>query len=219
MNDTAQTQSATLSARRRMLDEAVAKRVIELQNKSTDEATRYPDVAGRLARLRRGINAEPGSEPAIWADTIGALPEDLWSSTDEPSSWEWAAHSAITLFALHAQGSTTAVHRHGTSLGAAVRRLAGARSAERGKQDPAVFRRFQTLATASSGEELNYHLRSMITLMRGEGIQLDYGQLAVDIHDLASPRSADRVRLRWGRDYHRTTSDPDASDANESESQ
>lgn len=219
MSDAAQTQLPTALTRRQIFYDAVAARVTELQNKSTDEAKRYSDVSGRLARLRRAINAEPGSEPAIWSDTIGSLPEELWSPRDEPSSWERAAHSAVTLFALHDQGSATAVHRRGISLGAAVRRLAGARSAERGNQDHAVFRRFQALATASSGDELNYHLRSMVTLMRGEGIQLDYGQLALDIHDLASPRSADRVRLRWGRDYHRTTSDPDASDANESESQ
>jgi len=180
---------------------AVLKPVEELQRKATDDTFRYSDVAARLARLRRAVNAEPGSVPDVWADTIGVLPEGRFGSENGPSQWERAAHTAITLFAIHAQGKTTAIHRRGPSLGAAVRRFDGARS--NGEISP-VFRRFQALATSASEAELNHHLRAMITLLRSEGTQLDYGLLAVDLHGLSSPMTEDRVRLRWGRDYHRT---------------
>ncbi|MCB9440930.1 MAG: type I-E CRISPR-associated protein Cse2/CasB [Mycolicibacterium sp.] len=189
------------------LNKAVTKRVRELQRKAIDETTRYADVPARLARLRRGINAEPGSVPEIWSDTIGALPEDLWGRGDNPSRYEQAAHTAITLFSLHLQSARAAVHRPGISLGSAARQLASARTGVRGQHDPAIFKRFQALATASSREELNHHLRSLITLMRGEGVQLDYGLLAADLAGMQTPRQADRIRLRWGRDYHRVSQD------------
>lgn len=191
-----------LTGKRLVLYDAVVKRVSELQRKATDDETRHPDVAGRLALLRRSIKVPPGSVPAVWDDTIGSLPPELWGSDAAPSSWERAATAAITLFALHVQGSSTAVHRQGISMGSAVRRLANLRSAG-GDADPAVFKRFQALATASTDEAVVYHLRSLITLMRSERtLQLDYGQLAIDIRDLSGGRSADGVRLRWGRDYH-----------------
>jgi len=211
MSDVTRTFSPRLSPEQDQLYGAVAARVSELQRKATDETRRYPDVAGRLARLRRAITAQPGGVPEVWADTIGAIPEQLWGRSEGPSEWERAAHTAITLFALHVQGSSTAVHRAGISFGSAVRRLARARSGG-DDLDAAVFRRFQQVATAATVDELNYHLRSMITLLRDERTQLDYGQLAVDIHDLALPWSANRVRLRWGRDYHRVSAEPDGTD-------
>lgn len=217
MTETPIDRGPRLDGQQRALYNAVVSRVSELQRKSTDEVIRYPDVAGRLARLRRAIKAQPGSVPAVWEDTIGSLPSELWG-VDGPSSWERAAHTAITLFALHAQSSTTAVHRRGISLGRAARRLAGERSGEDATDSP-VFKRFQALATASTSEAMTYHLRSMITLMRGaRTVQLDYGQLAVDIHDLANDRTADRVRLRWGRDYHRFRPDGDDTTVNHAES-
>jgi CRISPR system Cascade subunit CasB len=189
---------------------AVAGRVGELQRKATDESVHHGDTAGRLARLRHAINAEPGNDPAVWADTIEVLPTNLWGGA-EPSPYERAAHTALTLFALHVQSASGPVHKSGISLGAAARRLAHARAVEPGTPDPAVFRRFQKLATATSSAELRHHLRSMITLMRGEGVQLDYGLLAVHLVELDSSRSADKVRLRWGRDYHRIPADTEDS--------
>ncbi len=194
--------------------QGVARRVGELQRRSTDEHVHDSDVAARLARLRRAVNADPGGAPDIWSDTIEVVPPRLWGTETGPSVWEVATHAAVTLFAIHMQGSATAVHRKGPSLGAAVRRFAGHRSADADQPDLAVFKRFQALATAVTGGELRHHLRSMITLFRGSGTQLDYGLLAVDIHGLLrSPRAADAVRLRWGRDYHRVAADNDDSSA------
>lgn len=187
------------------LRRAVTTKVRELQDRTLDQQTRHADVAGRLARLRRAVGAEPGSVPEVWADTIGSLPEELWGRGDEPSRYERAAHIAITHFAVHAQSARVAVHHSDISLGSAVRRLAGARTGERGKDDPAIFRRFQALATASSRAELNHHLRSLIKLLRSETVQLDYGLLAVDLAGIEIPARANRIRLRWGRDYHRVT--------------
>lgn len=194
----------------------VVSRVSYLQSKNIDEEFRHPDVVARLARLRHAVTAEPGAIPEVWADTIGLLPEELLGSGGDPSEWEHAAHTALTLFAVHSQGHRTA-HRERVSLGGAVRRLANARDSGGANPDSAVFKRFQALATSTSRFELRHHLRSMVTLLRAEKLQLDYGQLAVDVHDLSIPYIADSVRLRWGRDYHRASSSEDESTHQNSE--
>jgi CRISPR system Cascade subunit CasB len=160
-------------------------------------------VLARLAKLRRAVTSAPGSDPDVWADTIGALPERLSQGAqaeNEPTHFERAAHEAITLYALHQQSRTTAVHRQDISLGSAARRLARATG-----RDDAIRSRFQAVATAGSAAAVLHHLRALITLLRSESIQLDYAQLAVDLRQLHEGTRADQVRLRWGRDFHRAT--------------
>jgi CRISPR system Cascade subunit CasB len=186
---------ARLTGDRALLYDAVAARIAELGRAATDP--------GRLARLRRAVKDTPGRDPDVWEDTIGAVPEKLWGTDDDPSSWEWATHVALTLFAVHSQGGRTA-HRRGVSLGAGARRLVDARDSG------SMLSRFQAVAIAPTSASLRHHLRALVTLLRDGDIALDYAQLAVDLRDLnASPATADPVRLRWGRDYHRKSSNPD----------
>lgn len=158
------------------------------------------DVTARLARLRRAITSEPGSVPAVWQDTIGSIEPELLNRDDTPSQYEYAAHSAITLFALHQQAASAGMHKRGVSLGRAAHRL-GRHTAN----EDAVRERFMTLATSDSREELVHHLRGLITQFRSAGVALDYGRLAVDLRRLQTPSAADSVRLAWGRDYYRTS--------------
>lgn len=188
-----------------LLRTAVRETVTSLQRRILAEH-RDSDAVVRLARLRRAVTSEPGSAPQVWADTLGALPDELipsgkWSD-GSPTDYERAAHEAVTLFAVHQQSRSTAAHQTGISLGAAARRLAKATG-----RDESVRARFQAVATAESAAGVSYHLRSLITLLRAEGIPLDYSQLAVDLRQLHGRNGADRVRLRWGRDFHRAVSD------------
>lgn len=190
------------------LESAVAKTVSGLQSRIGGEH-RDPSAVARLARLRRAVTSAPGSVPAVWLDTIGPLPEDLLGYGDTPSRYEAAAHQAITLFAVHQQSASAGMHRAGVSLGTATSRLVVATGRE-----SAIRSRFQALATANSPNELLHHLRSMVTMLRSEQIPLDYGQLAVDLRQLQTAGHGDRVRLRWGRDYHRVTNQASANDTN-----
>jgi CRISPR system Cascade subunit CasB len=124
----------------------------------------------------------------------------LLGGDTEPSTAEHAIHAALTLYALHQQSKSAQMHQSGVSLGQAVRRLGQAQASEE-----ATLRRFHALGTASSFEELVYHLRGLVTQLRGATppIPLDYGQLAVDLRQLQAATRAPAVRLRWGRDYHR----------------
>lgn len=194
-------------------DEALRQRVraaiTHLQNRSLAEH-RDSDVVARLARLRRAVTAEPGSIPDVWADTVGVVQDEpdliRYERDDRPSDYERAAHEAITLYALHQQSKSTAVHRDGISLGAAARRLAQAT----GRED-AVRARFHAVAAAETAAGVRHHLRALVTMLRSEGIQLDYARLAVDLRQLHGRVGADRVRLRWGRDFHRAPTDDTGS--------
>jgi CRISPR system Cascade subunit CasB len=166
---------------------------------SRDESS----VRASLAKLRRGIGKKPGSLPDIWNLTLEGLPENFLSKTDEPTRAEWAAHMAMTLFALHQQGKNPRDNPMSTPnelLGSAVRLLISRRGES---AEQAIKRRFDAVVTSSSATELAHHLRGLIQLLRSESIPLSYPQLAWDLFQFQEPELRDDVRLRWGRDYYK----------------
>jgi CRISPR system Cascade subunit CasB len=68
--------------------------------------------------------------------------------------------------------------------------------------EDAIKRRFDTVITSDSPEELAYHLRGLIQLLRSKSIPLDYPKLAEDLFNFQSPALRDGIRLRWGQDYY-----------------
>ncbi len=162
--------------------------------------------AAALAQLRRAINTAPGADPFVWELMFADWPPELAAHSDEPTIAERAAHAALTLYAVHQQGRRQSrMHRTGRSLGLAVGELGRSSGAE-----DAVRRRFDALATADDLSEILYHGRGLITQLRSADIGLDYGLLASHLALLQREGFADRVRLRWGRDYYRRTTDSSA---------
>jgi len=174
--------------------------------------TGVPAARAMLAELRRGVGHPAGSIPAIWEVTVGLLPELLQGRGDAPSRAETAAHEALTLYALHQQGKSQAMHVPKVGLGTAVQRL---RQSEQ-RSSEAVDRRFLALATATDLPELAFHLRGLATQLRAAEIGLDYGQLAGDLYDLTSRGRDVTVRLRWGRQLHARSVAHDPSTADTS---
>lgn len=152
-----------------------------------------------LAELRRGLSHPVGSDPRIWALTVGSLPPALTGHDDEPTRAEVAAHTAITLYALHQQSLSQGMHRPGIGFGSAVATLRG----HEARSEAAVTRRFLTVATAASPEELIFHVRGLIAQLRHAQIGFDYGRFAGDVMLLLMPGRENGVRLRWGRQFYR----------------
>lgn len=159
-----------------------------------------------LALLRRGVARQPGQDARLIPLTIAGLQQNrLGLSDDMPSDAEYAAFAALTLFAMHQQSHrSAAMHRAGYSFGRSAR-LVGKRS----KAEDAARRRFTAVGTASSWNETLHYTRALIQQFRAFAIPLDYGRFAVDLLRLRSPRTADGVRLAWGRDFYRTKPDDD----------
>lgn len=156
-----------------------------------------------LAKLRRGIGKRPGELPELWELLFCGMPEQLMSSTGEPSPAEWAVSGALTLYALHQQGfhpQDVNMHEPGQKLGIAIAQLAGGQDDDRFK---AVQRRFNAFATAREMPECMHHLRGLVQLLRSQEIPLDYVRLAEDLYNFQDRDKAANVRLAWGQDFYR----------------
>jgi CRISPR system Cascade subunit CasB len=162
-----------------------------------------PSAVASLAKLRRAVGKPPGADPQAWPEVFRGL-EHLGHGDEPPTRREWAAHIALTLFAVHQQSKSEKMHRHRCSLGHSVRQLADRKGGVDDEGSKAVARRFQALGTADSLDEISHHARNLITQLRAEDIPLDYGLLADQLVKLQSPATAPAIRLAWGRDFYRT---------------
>lgn len=153
---------------------------------------------GRLAVLRRSAGFTALQHPLTMQEVLDSLspgldPEDL-GTQDAPSPSESAAFDAMTLFALHMQSAATPAHVRGRSFGTAMGML-------RLRSDSGSLKpRFDALLASRDERSRLTHARSLITLLRGAGIGLDYGLLARDLRTL-SGRHRSGVLLRWARDF------------------
>lgn len=180
---------------RKYVEACMSRQIGRLLNTQNDSARRAD-----LARLRRGIGLHPGADPELWAAFLNELDEEMYSPDGKPTYAEWAVYIALTLFALHQQGSDTRekpMSRDEQKLGKAVADLIkGPDDEER------VRRRFNTLATSDSIEELSHHLRGMVQLLKAGGIPVDYPRLAGDLYEFQFIDRRDAVKLRWGQDFY-----------------
>ena len=157
----------------------------------------------QLAKLRHGLGRKPGDDPELWAALFEDLPEALEGGGDGPSSVEIAVYAALTLYAVHQQGKdpvTEPMHEEGCRMGNAIAKLAVKEHDENTFE--AIRKRFNKVATSSDINELAWHLRGIVQLLRRESIPLDYAKLASDLYRYQNPEYVSSVRLRWGRDFY-----------------
>lgn len=164
-----------------------------------DEDT--PWAKAMLAKLRRSAGKGLDESPEVWEAALSGLPEELYSRGVTESYAERAIHTALTLFALHRQGSERSVHdsENKRSFGDAAARLVS------DENEAGVRRRFDAVITAADISELSHHARGLIQQMRASDvpIKLNYAKLATDLFFYQISDQRDSVRLKWGRDFHR----------------
>lgn len=159
---------------------------------------RRPVVARTLAELRRGLGREPGTVPEMW-------PHYTQLTVDGRLSRRLRAeHLALSLFGMHQQSHTQAMHQPGKSLGRALREFhQETREAPPGSDTTAnaVDKRLAALATATSFPELAEHLRGVVSLLGSRDIALDYDRLYTTLVRWQDPKRRGQVVRRWGSDY------------------
>ncbi|MCR5123167.1 MAG: type I-E CRISPR-associated protein Cse2/CasB [Ruminococcus sp.] len=153
---------------------------------------------GILAELRRGVGKHPGEMPELWGFIFDDMSDELLSDKNSFRA-EWAVYTALTLYALHCQGSDREVYVKGVSIGQAA---AGLVSSE--DDVPRVMNRLNLVVTAVSQDDLAYHLRGLIQLIKGSNIGLDHAALAKEIYLFSNSDIANDIKLRWGRDFYRS---------------
>lgn len=173
----------------------VSERVMRLQGAYLEGTSAR--ATALLAALRHAVGRQPGEVPEIWEITMEGLGP---ARGDAPTAMERACHDALTLYALHQQSRSKAMHVVGYGLGRSVYRLA---MEDAGVHVQAVRRRFDAAATSATYEELRHHLRGLIAQLRSRDIATDYGALARDLLDAQWAEGLVTVRRRWARSYYR----------------
>jgi CRISPR system Cascade subunit CasB len=158
-----------------------------------------------FANLRRGIGRKPGEIPELFGILLQEMPEEFMSESGTPTKEEWACYVTLTLFALHQQGMDVKKQCMNTSqnvsIGTALAKLAAidkdVNSTER------MLKRLKALATAKDMNEIAYHLRGIIKLLKRENIALNYKSLAMDLYDIQYEEKKVKLCLKWGQDFYR----------------
>lgn len=194
--------------------------ILKLQSQVTGPNAQEPGTArARMAALRSGVGRRPGDAPLAWGEVAQEVLPDFppqWSYGDDVTSEERAAFTALTFWALHQQSQEVPMHtprrQREYNFGHSVGRLAVA------AESKSIKSRFDSLLLNSHGRSTDQHLRSLIQLLRNHEIQVDYAQLAEDLHQLELPRRRKNVILRWGRGYAQAASRPPRGAAEKSAS-
>jgi CRISPR system Cascade subunit CasB len=128
-----------------------------------------------LAALRCGLGKEPGTAPEMYPCVVPFLPR-------QPRAVQEIAYYLVAaLFAWH-QKDWPSDDRF-TNLGASLAQLRWEQARERGEtpeHGDSTERRFVALLT-STREDLPYHLRQMIGLLRTKEVPVNWLQLLFDI--------------------------------------
>ena len=165
-------------------------------------------TSGDLARLRTGVGLKPGDSPSATGIVIDGMPESIMSSTGKPTPGEWAAYTAITLYALHQRGHSRSVIVYKQSLGTAYRiALRGTADAEQ------VFsKKMAELGKTYDIHHLAIKLKTVISWLSSKGTGLDYAELATDLFDWQTPAGRGKVLVRWAQDFNRSKNKPEPAE-------
>lgn len=164
-----------------------------------------------LAKIRKTLGKSLDEATDIWPILFENLPEEFVSSYQQPSYEELAIYTAIQFYALHQQGTLTSVmldeNKTYQNIGSAFAQL------RKGDDTTAIDRRFNVMITSSTFEELVYHLRHMMMLLKAKSptTKVDYAKLAEDLYWFLK-NSQENVRLNWARSYYKQTKGEEDND-------
>ncbi|MDR2162669.1 MAG: type I-E CRISPR-associated protein Cse2/CasB [Clostridiales Family XIII bacterium] len=177
----------------------VASKVSSLQSRSDTGKT------AALARLRRAVGKAVGSVPEVWEYIYDGLPDEIEAEMKQrqhaasASPSEVAIQTALSLYAMHSQGNDGMNSKTAGSLGRAI----GLLKYRNPTNEAGIKRRFDALATAKTPEELIYHARGIIQLLKQGEVMLDYPGFAKDLYFMQlGGDAAKRIQRKWGRDYY-----------------
>lgn len=137
---------------------------------------------GALANLRKGLTGRPGDSVATYRHVLPYLPDQK----------EWTQETGLTiapLFALWHQGKQN-TKSGGLSLGEAMCKIKS--------KSGSIEQRFNSLLSCHP-DDLHTHLRSNITLLKSNDINIDWRRLAWEIGYWSHPEKF--VQKRWASDF------------------
>ena len=179
-----------------------------------------------LAGLRKSIGKPLSESPEIWDVLFGNMPDDYLGERGVPTDEEASICTALQLYALWKQGVSKKGAVLGENYGGSTEKaergeendkeetLKSSRTSNMGKSlralrvakkdTKSVDQRFNAMITVSTFNELTYHLRQMIKLLKSAAPNagIDFARLAEDIYWFGRGYQGG-LRINWAREYYR----------------
>ena len=214
----------TRSDRRRALGKYVNRKIRRLQSAYISGSS--SDARGRMALLRKGLDAGAVRWLSVGIDLYSDWPrETLGDPTDESDYYIKpeirAIATSLQVYALHQQSKSEAmawmpgrmdatgamseqVNNVGPqnlhSFGHACFEIDGKQDDLGSKVTP-ILKQLQSMEDFPDFDNIRHRLYSLIRMMRGQSVSLDYNSFARDLYDLQVPNSSSSVFDRWAREY------------------
>lgn len=166
----------------------------ELRNNSSGKAA--------LANLRNSIGRPISETIDIWPIVFEELPDSFLGRSGRLTNEEQAILTTLQIYALHQQSRPESVNKKSEkgqwdNIGISLKSL------RTGNDTVAIDRRFNTMITSSSFEELTHHLRQMIRLLKAKNpeVAVNYAQLGNDLYWYLRNKE-EKVRLDWAKGFY-----------------
>lgn len=163
-----------------------------------------PSSKANLAKIRRTVGKPLNEATEVWPILFDNLPEEFISDYGKPTYEEVAIYHAIQLYALYQQGGQSfqrlSEHNEDNKKPNIGYYLSSLRKED---STTATDRRFSAMITSSTLEELVYHLRHMLNLLKSKSSyrKIDFAKLAEDLY-WYQKNNQETVRLEWARSYY-----------------
>lgn len=154
-----------------------------------------------LANIRNSINRPLTESIDLLPLLFRYLPEDFLSSDGKLSLEEKAIVLTIQLYALHQQAESESVllsedAEKWKNFGYSLSFL------RKGEDSLAADRRFNTMITSSTFEELSHHMRQMIKLLKSKtDAKVNYTKLSGDLYKFLTGYG-EEVKFSWASRYY-----------------
>lgn len=180
-----------------------------------DEARKNPSGKAVLANLRSSIGKELGDNMESLAFVFANIPEEYLGEYEDLNYFEDAILTSLQLYATYQQGEEESLlildgENKFSNMGKALRQI-------RSEDKASIDLRFNAMVTSTSSEELKNHLRQMIKILKAKKdpkVKVDFSQLAQDLFSF-NIGNKDPIRIRWARDFYRTTAKKKDQENNE----
>lgn len=154
----------------------------------------------KLANLRNAGARSKRANIEAWSFIFEEMDEDFLGKSAKLTHAEKAILSTLEIYAIHQQGQSESVNEEGEywqNLGYA---LANLRNTE---NTSSMDRRFNAVVTSSTFEELIYHLRQMIKLLKSKAknTKVNYPLLAKDLYQMLLGYQ-EEICFSWARRYY-----------------
>lgn len=154
-----------------------------------------------LANIRNSINRPLTESIDLLPLLFRYLPEDFLSSDGKLSLEEKAIVTTIQLYSLHQQAESESVllsddAEKWKNFGYSLSFL------RNGEDSLAADRRFNTMITSSTFEELSHHMRQMIKLLKSKtDAKVNYTKLSGDLYKFLTGYG-EEVKFSWASRYY-----------------